>query len=283
VTTGYVIPIGGAEEKFRDPAILRQFVALCGGPAARIAVVPTASRLVSTGPRYRRIFQALGCGRATVVPLYRREDCGEERWLAPLRDADGVFLTGGNQLRISTTLGGTEAAEVIVGRWRADGLHVAGTSAGAAILSRHMIAYGDDGATPRADMVTLAPGLGLAEQVIIDQHFRQRDRLGRLLAALAFNPGQVGLGLDEDTAAFIDPQQMLTVSGSGAITVVDLSDVDYTGMDSANRFDPVSILGARLHVLTAGARFDLRARRPYPPPPPVLAARRAGPTPAAGI
>lgn len=262
---GFVIPIGGAEEKFRDPAILKRFVDLCGGPAARIAIIPTASRLVSTGPRYRRIFEGLGVAAAAVVPFFDREDCTQERWLAELRLATGVFLTGGNQLRLSTTLGGTPAIRLLRHRNHDDGLHIAGTSAGAAILSEHMIAYGDEGGTPHAAMVTLAPGLGFTERAIIDQHFRQRDRLGRLLTALAYNPSKIGIGLDEDTAAFIDADEMLTVRGSGAITVVDPTEVSYTSMDSANPNDPVSVLGVRLHVLAAGGRFDLRGLRAFPP------------------
>ena len=114
-------------------------------------------------------------------------------------------------------------------------------------------------------MVTLAPGLGFTERAIIDQHFRQRDRLGRLLTALAYNPSKIGIGLDEDTAAFIDADEVLTVHGSGAITVVDPTDVSYTSMDSANPHDPVSVLGVRLHVLAAGARFDLRRLKAFPP------------------
>ena len=113
---------------------------------------------------------------------------------------EGVFLTGGNQLRLSTMIGGTEVAKAIRRR-NAEGMHVAGTSAGAAFLCEHMIAFGKEGASPRAKIVTLAPGLGLTNRVIIDQHFRQRDRLGRLLTALAYNPFAIGIGLDENTAA----------------------------------------------------------------------------------
>lgn len=262
---GYVIPIGGAEEKFRDPAILQRFVQLCGGRAARIAIIPTASRLVSTGPRYRRIFEGLGAGKAEVLPFFDRADCAEDRWLKVIRACTGVFLSGGNQLRLSTTLGGTPAIRLLRRRNLDDGLHVAGTSAGAAILSEHMIAYGAEGGTPHAAMVTLAPGLGFTSRAIVDQHFRQRDRLGRLLTALAYNPSKVGIGLDEDTAAFIDADELLTVHGSGAITVVDPTEVSFTSMDSANPDDPVSVLGVRLHVLTAGARYDLRRLKAHPP------------------
>jgi cyanophycinase len=265
VTRGYTIPIGGAEEKMRTPAILARFVALCGGERARIAVVPTASMLKTTGRKYEIVFRRLHVASVTVLPIETRSDAARDAFVDALDDVDGVFLTGGNQLRLSTTLGGTPFAHRLTER-HAHGLHVAGTSAGAAVMSEHMIAFGDDGGTPRADMVTLAPGLGFTGLAIIDQHFRQRDRLGRLLTALSYNPSFVGIGLDEDTAAFIGPDDTLVVAGSGAITIVDPSEVSYTSLDSANQSDPVSILGIRLHVLTNGARYDLAARLASPPP-----------------
>jgi cyanophycinase len=128
-----------------------------------------------------------------------------------------------------------------------------------------MIAFGREGATPRSDMVTLAPGLGLTQLAIIDQHFRERDRLGRLLTALAYNPRPIGIGLDEDTAAFLGPDGSLEVLGSGAITVVDPSDIEYTSMDSAAAHEPVCILGARLHILTEGASYNIRTRHATAP------------------
>jgi cyanophycinase len=200
MSRGYIIPIGGAEEKMRDAAILERFVALCGGRRARIAIIPTASSLQETGPSYERLFRDLGAGATRALPLETRRDCEDPRWLRRLERADGVFLTGGNQLKLSTTIGGTAVADLLRRRNGDDGLHVAGTSAGAAVLSEHMIAFGNEGSTPHADMVTLAPGLGLTQSAIIDQHFRQRDRLGRLLTALAYNPRPIGVGLDEDTA-----------------------------------------------------------------------------------
>jgi cyanophycinase len=127
-----------------------------------------------------------------------------------------------------------------------------------------MIAFGEEGSTPRADMVALAPGLGLTRRVIIDQHFRERDRLGRLLAALAYNPSAIGIGLDEDTAAFLDADDVLEVAGTGAITIVDPTDVEYSSMDSSEQHDPVSIIGIHLHVLIEGGTYDLRSRRASP-------------------
>ena len=262
---GYIIPNGGAEERLRDPAILERFVAVCGGPEARIAIIPTASSERRTGNGYERVFRGLGAGAARSLPIYDRRDCGDRRFLRRLERADGVFLTGGNQLKLSTTIGGTQVADMLRRRNAEDGLHVAGTSAGAAFLSEHMIAFGEEGSTPRAHMVTLAPGLGLTHTAIIDQHFRQRDRLGRLLTALAYNPRPIGIGLDEDTAAFIDPHDRLVVHGSGAITIVDPSELAFSSMDSARQDDAVCVLDVRLHILTEGAAYDIGARRATPP------------------
>lgn len=264
MSRGYIVPIGGAEEKVRDPAILQRFARICGGADAMLAVVPTASELRETGERYVEVFTDLGVRRVHVLPFESRADTERDDWLRILEDADGVFLTGGNQLRLSTTIGGSPVADMLRDRNR-QGQHIAGTSAGAAFLSEHMIAFGAEGPTPRADIVTLAPGLGLTRSAIIDQHFRQRDRLGRLLTALAYNPRPVGIGLDEDTAAFIDADDRLLVRGSGAITVVDPSDLEFSSMDSAKRHEPVCLLNVRVHILIDGATFDIHSRTAAPP------------------
>ncbi len=256
---GWIVPIGGAEDKESRRRILKRFVQLCGGRDARIAIVPTASRLPDTGSRYEDLFQRLEAGSATALDIQTREDGEREDVLRVLEAADGVFFTGGNQLRISTILGGTSAAKLIRAG-NARGVHVAGTSAGASILSEHMIAFGKEGSSPRAGSVRLAPGLGLTNRFIIDQHFRQRDRLGRLTAALAYNPFAIGIGLDEDTAAFIGPDNTLEVEGSGAITVVDAGAMSFSSMAEAGQSEGVCLLGLTVHILTAGATFNLHSR-----------------------
>lgn len=256
---GWIIPIGGAEQKQNDARILERFVELCGGGDADIVVIPTASQLADTGARYETIFHELGAGRVTAMDFDTRRDAGEDNRLARIGQASGIFFTGGNQLRISTLLGGTPVAKLIR-TLNAQGVHVGGTSAGASILSEHMIAFGKEGGSPTAGSVRLAPGLGLTNRFVIDQHFRQRDRLGRLLAALAYNPFAVGIGLDEDTAAFIRPDNTLEVEGSGAVTVVDASDLQFSSMDQASEEEPVCLLGLKIHILVAGATFNLHTR-----------------------
>jgi len=191
-TRGWIVPIGGAEDKESRRRILKRFVHLCGGRDARIAVIPTASKLADTGERYEELFDRLEAGRIDTLDFESRADGEREDFLAILRDCTGIFITGGNQLRLSTIIGGTAAAKLIRMR-NADGVPVGGTSAGASILSEHMIAFGREGGSPRANSVNLAPGFGLTNRFIIDQHFRQRDRLGRLTAALAYNPFAVGM------------------------------------------------------------------------------------------
>jgi len=260
---GYIVPIGGAEDKEADRAILKRFVSICGGREARIAVIPTASHLEETGPDYERVFRRLRVRSARVLDIRRRADCERQEYIDALERADGVFLTGGHQLRLSTGLGGTTMAERIRQR-NSEGLHVAGTSAGASYMSTHMIAFGEDGPTPAGGQVTLAPGLGLTPRLVVDQHFRQRDRIGRLIAALSYNPRLVGIGLDEDTAAFIDPDEKIEVVGSGAITVVDPAGVEFTSMDSADPGKPVSVIGLKLHILIGGGTYDLVTREARP-------------------
>ncbi|MBL8997593.1 MAG: cyanophycinase [Gemmatimonadales bacterium] len=257
---GWIIPIGGAEQKERSPVILERFVQLAGGRDARIAVIPTASKLEDTGDRYRALFRELGAGEILLLDFDTRRDAFEKGRIAELEECDGVFITGGNQLRLSTMLGGTDISRKIR-EMNARGVHVCGTSAGASFLSEHMIAFGEDNVTPHARSVTLAPGLGLTNRVVIDQHFTQRNRLGRLITALAFNPFLIGLGLDEDTAAFIAPDQTVEVEGSGTLTVVDADHLKFSSMDQAGPEDPVSMLGLTLHVLIRGATFNLHTRK----------------------
>ena len=260
---GFIIPVGGAEEKIGDVTILRRFASLCAG--GRIAIIPTASEVSDTGGRYETLFRELGASQARSLPIHEREDAERPELLQILDDSDGIFLTGGNQLRLSTTIGGTSMAKALRRR-NAEGAHIAGTSAGAAFLCEHMIAFGREGGSPRARIVTLAPGLGLTNRVIIDQHFRQRDRLGRLLTALAYNPFAIGIGLDENTAAFIGPDEVLEVVGSGALTIVDPSGLEFSSMARVRKNDPVCLINLKLHILDHGATVNLHTRVAAAPP-----------------
>ena len=241
-TRGWIIPIGGAENKENDRHILERFVRVSGGRDADIVVIPTASRLNETGPRYEKLFSELGAARVTSMDFDTRRDCHEPGRLRGSRRPAACSSPAATSCGISTLLGGTPVAKLIRTR-NASGVTVGGTSAGASILSEHMIAFGDEGSSVISGSVRLAPGLGLTNRFIIDQHFRQRDRLGRLLTALAYNPFAVGIGLDEDTAAFIGPDETVEVEGSGGVTIVDASDVSFSSMDSVSEGQPVCLLG----------------------------------------
>ena len=259
MTHGTVIVIGGAEDKVRDRLILGRFVALAGGRDARIAVISTASSMgPEAGERYRSIFTELGA--AAVIPLHAvtRTQANDEHIARQVRGATGVFMTGGNQLRLSSMIGGTRLADAIMTRFQA-GSVVAGTSAGASAVSSHMIAFGASGATPKHRMAQIAAGLGLLPGVIVDQHFQQRNRLGRLLSLIAQNPSLLGLGVDEDTAGVVGPDSVMEVIGRGSVTVVDGS-ASETDAWEIRGHRPLMISGVVLHSLPAGYRFDLRRR-----------------------
>jgi len=264
ISRGYVVPIGGAEERTGSMRVLRRFTKLCGGRTARIVIIPTASSLDDTGDRYIEIFKKIGVTDAVSLPIAERADAEREEYFEQLDLATGIFISGGNQLRLSTILGGTLVAQKIR-RLNATGVHVAGTSAGAAIMSEHMIAGGSTGLSARADGVNLAPGLGLTNAVIIDQHFSQRERLGRLLTAVSYNPFMLGVGIDEDTAIFIGPDQVFEVEGSGTVTIIDPEHLSYSSMDRAKKNESLSLLDLKLHILSKGCRFDIPERKPYPP------------------
>ncbi len=260
---GWIIPIGGGEKKVSSSTILSRFAELSGGDDARIVIIPTASQLDDAGHRYETVFGEMGVRRIDIVDLDTRESCEDSGQLALLGRATGIFFTGGNQLRLSTTLGGTSAAQTIR-RGNAVGVHVAGTSAGAAFICEHMIAVGKSGPTPKRGMATLSPGLGLTNRIIVDQHFRERDRIGRLLTALAYNPFATGVGVDEDTAAFIGPDDVIEVFGSGGLTIVDPSDLVHSTMAETHQGKPVSLIGIKLHILIAGDTYDLATNTALP-------------------
>ena len=256
---GHVIIIGGAEDKVRERVILSRFIALAGGPDARVAVISTASSLGPlAGQMYRRVFTELGASEVWPIHATTRAQANNEAAVRKVQDSTGVFMTGGNQLRLSSTIGGTTIASAVAERHR-HGIVVAGTSAGASAMSSHMVAFGASGASPKQRMVQMAAGLGLLQNVIVDQHFQQRNRLGRLLALIAQNPSLLGLGVDEDTAGVIGPDQVLEVIGRRSVTIIDGSSSD-TDAWEVPAHKPLMISNVVLHSLPGGYRFDLRRR-----------------------
>jgi len=255
--------IGGAEDKLGERVILSRFVELAGGDQAQIVVISTASSLGDAATDlYRHLLGRIGARTITGLCPETREEANDPQAVAALTSATGIFMTGGNQLRLSSIIGGTALGAAILDA-HGRGVVVAGTSAGASAVATHMMAFGSSGATPKHRMAHVSVGLGLLVNVVVDQHFEQRTRLGRLLAVVAQSPSLIGLGLDEDTAAVIDANDILEVIGRGSVTIVDGSDV-ITDAFRTTGHKPMMVSNARLHSLPAGYRFDLRARRVLP-------------------
>ena len=262
VGPGPLMIIGGAEDKLGRRAILTEFVAASGGPDARIVVIPTASSLgAEVLEVYDALFRKLGAGAVTACTPGSREEAHDPDLVKLVDDATGVFMTGGNQLKLSAIVCGTPVGDAVV-RAHERGVVVGGTSAGASIQSSHMVAFGRGGATPKQRMTQVAAGLGLLRATVVDQHFDQRNRYGRLLMIVAQSPQLLGIGVDEDTCAtvtFEDGHEVLRVSGRGAVTILDPAQL-VTNAYEASRSSPLLASGVLLHVLPADTAYDLTER-----------------------
>ena len=260
--------IGGAEDKLRRRTVLTEFVRAAGGEHARIAVIPTASSIGDEVVEvYDALFRRLGAAEVVSARPQNRDDAHDPAHVEVIEKATGIFMTGGNQLKLSGVVCGTPFGEAIRAAHER-GVVVAGTSAGASIQSSHMVAFGVGGATPKQRMTQVAAGLGLLETTVIDQHFDQRNRYGRLLMIVAQSPQLLGMGVDEDTAAIVTfdgDRQTLSVIGRGAVTIFDPGRI-ITNAHEAPRSRPIMASGVVLHVLPEGHRFDLVNRRLLPAP-----------------
>lgn len=276
---GTLFAIGGAEAKLRRRTVLGAFVAAAGGIDARIAVVSSASSLgAEVVEVYKTVFTALGAREVISLRPESRAQARNPDLVEPLKTAGAVFMTGGNQLKLSSLITGTPFGDAIHDAYHR-GATVGGTSAGASILAEHMIAFGAGGSTPKQRMSQLSAGLGLLRGVVIDQHFEQRNRYGRLLSLVAQSPSLLGIGVDEDTAAVISDGSRLEVIGRGAVTVVDGQHL-VSNAFAAKRTAPLLISGALIHVLPAGSQFDLSSRsllahQTFVPDPQVVEAQAA--------
>ncbi|MGI6359321.1 MAG: cyanophycinase [Bacillota bacterium] len=260
-TTGKLVIIGGAEDKDHDCTILKKVVDLAGGRSARLLVLTAATQEPGqVGSEYRQIFQKLGAAEVGVLDVATRLQAEDSMLARLVADATGVFFTGGDQLRITSVIGGTHLYHQLHRAYQ-QGAVIAGTSAGASVMSSTMIVQGPGEEQPRPLSARLAPGLGLVPDVVIDQHFAQRGRLGRLLAAVAQNPYVLGIGIDENTAMSVDNDRF-TVLGTGTVTVLDGRDITFSNTSEASPADALALTDVRLHVLPAGHGFNLRSRRP---------------------
>ena len=260
---GNLLIIGGNEDKQGDCLILRKFIAMAGGREAHIAVITTASELShEVGDEYRTIFAELGAASAAILSMTNREAANDHHHVMELEQATGIFFSGGDQLRLTSILGGSEVDAAIRQAYR-KGTVVAGTSAGASVMSDTMIVDGDSSDTPKKSALGMAHGMGLLEEVVIDQHFAQRGRINRLLAAVAQNPYVLGIGIDEDTALVVKPDAKCEVIGSQTVTIVDGKHIVHTNISESQQFDPLALTNVILHILPEKYGFDLRRRIPY--------------------
>jgi len=259
-TAGKLVIIGGAEDKKGECKILKRFLDLSGGQEAKIVIMTTATeKPKEVGQEYEKIFIRLGARKVEALPINSRSDAENPYFEEYLREASGIFFTGGDQLRITSTLGGTRISELLSELYH-QGVIVAGTSAGASVMSDTMIIGGQGSETPKKSMLSMAPGLGFLKEVLIDQHFAQRGRIGRLLEAVAQNPYILGIGIDEDTAIVVNSDALFEVVGSQTVTVVDGRYITHTNISELEPQESLALLNVVLHVLPAGYSFDLQKR-----------------------
>lgn len=268
---GHLVIIGGAEDRTGDKQVLAKVVELSGGAKAHIVVLTTASSLGREIEQvYQTAFGDLGAGQVTALHIHDRSAANDPALADIVLNATGIFMTGGDQSRLAAILGGSEVGKSMHRAFKRRGACVAGTSAGASAISEHMVASGRQGVHPRKGMLHLVPGLGLLNRVIIDQHFSQRHRLGRLLSIVAQNPFLLGVGIDEDTAIVVEPNTEISVIGSGAVTIVDARQMDYSNVLAAKTGQILTLTNVQLHVLPADSRFHIETRIPHNETPPAL-------------
>jgi len=271
---GTLIIIGGGEKKDQERTILREVAQKADGGSLVVVTVATAEP-EETWTEYRAIFRALGVKKLKHLDVRLREEATLPEKVGLLDDAKVVFFTGGDQLKITSQLGDSPVYRRIE-QIHAQGGTIAGTSAGASVMSETMLISGDGDASHKVgDVLGMAPGLGLIQDVVVDQHFAERGRLGRLLAAVAQNPRQLGLGLDENTAVVVEGDH-LRVIGQGAVHVLDGSESTYSnlGEDKQDREKTMAIFDIKLHLLSEGNELERGERRREIPPKPEEEAQR---------
>lgn len=261
-TKGRLLVIGGAEDKSGECQILQRFVELAGGATAAITVITAAAESQdSVGAEYRELFVRLGAGAVRVIHIANRQQANAKEVLEKVDGASGVYFTGGDQLRITSLVGGT-ALDGLLKELCQRGAVIAGTSAGASAMSDNMIIAGDGEEEPRREAIRMAPGLGLIKHAVVDQHFAQRGRIGRLLGSLAQNPDVLGIGIDEDTAIEVEMSGRFTVVGNGCVTVLDGRGITISDISDVTSEEPLALCDVLLHCLPSGYSFDLDTRRP---------------------
>ena len=265
VAEGTLLIIGGAEDKEGDCEILREFVRLAGRRGGPLVIMTAATQYPQkVSNEYVKIFRRLGTEKVICLDISSRQQAQLSSSAKTIMAAGGIFFTGGDQLRITSLLGGTEVDFALHEAYR-KGTIIAGTSAGASVMSATMIIGGDEDSSPYQGSISMGPGMGLVHQVVIDQHFAQRGRLGRLVSAVAQQPAILGIGIDEDTAVIIDSRNLMQVIGSQTVTVVDGNCCEHTNISEAEITQPLALTAITVHILPGGYGFDLLDRRALTP------------------
>ncbi|HEY0323904.1 MAG TPA: cyanophycinase [Pyrinomonadaceae bacterium] len=258
---GKLVVIGGGEDKKGDCAILKEFIRLAGNSKASVVIMTVATdEPEESGIEYRKVFKKLGAEDVHVVDVSSRKDVLDEKALKLIEQATALFFTGGDQIHVTSLLGGTQMQELIYKRFR-DGIVIGGTSAGAAMMSNSMIIRGDSNCNPRFGGMVIGPGMDFLPGTMIDTHFSQRGRMGRLLTAVAHYPQDIGLGIDENTALIVSDGQC-EVLGENSVTVVDAGSITYTNLPDLAKDEPLALYGVQVHVLSEGHKYNLEKRAP---------------------
>ena len=274
---GKLIAVGGAEDKgtdlekgeifrnnlnFFELGILRRIVDEAGGIDCRIEVITTASTIpYEVGNNYLNAFGKIGCTNVGVMHIRNRQEVNEEEYLKRIEKCDAVMMTGGNQLRLSATFGGTTFLRAILNRYENENFVVAGTSAGAMAMSNTMIYEGNAIRAHLKGEVKITTGLGFIDDVIIDSHFEKRGRFGRLSQAVATNPQCIGIGLGEDPGMLITEGNKMEAIGSGLVMIIDGHEIRHSNIADIPDGNPISIENIKVHFCEKGNGFYLRERR----------------------
>jgi cyanophycinase len=264
----YLIPIGGNETKSEDSELFREMVELAGGSKARIVIVPTASETPDERARdYIQVFSSFNPESIQTIHIGERQDADSSELIKIIDEASLFMFAGGDQLRLSSMIGGTPLHHSLMERYRAGGCVVAGTSAGAAVIPEVMIFQNNKFKVFRKGGIEMTKGLGLIHDTIFDTHFVQRSRISRLVHAVASNPALLGLGIEENTGLLIEDETKAKVIGTGTVIVLDGSGIEINHIGYAENRKPFALTNMNYSLLTTGMVYDLKNRKVIDPGP----------------
>jgi cyanophycinase len=256
---GYLIIIGGAEDKKGESVILRHAPQMLSSEDKLTIITTATEHPQEVGEEYREVFSRIGVGNIEILNINTRDDANDINMCNAIKASKCVFITGGDQLRITSILGGTGAYNELKTLYYSGGL-IMGTSAGASVMSSTMVVQGNDNEPARKCTLKMAPGLGLLNNVIIDQHFDQRGRFGRLLCGVGENPDVIGVGIDEDTAIKVFPNGHFEILGTNAVTIIDGKSIKSSNVSELKPNEILAIMGVTVHTLPVGYGFDIKTR-----------------------